>query len=183
MTEQTPDNKPAGKGRATPSRKQAQAATVRPLVGDRTPEGKAIAKEKAKAERERIRAGQLAGDDRYLPVRERGPQKKMARDLVDGRYTAGEFLIPVMVLVLVLSLVDQGNPSSTYNQVLSVATLGIMLLVVIDSLIVFRSVNRAAKAKFGDKVERGLGLYAAMRGTQPRLMRLPKAAVSPRNKK
>jgi len=183
MTEQAPESKSTGKGRATPSRKTAQAAKVRPLVGDRTPEGKALAKEKARAQRERIRAGQLAGDDRYLPIRDRGPQKKLARDLVDARYSVGEFLIPVMVLVLVLSLLDQGNPTSTYNQILSVSTLGIMLLVVIDSLVIFRKVKRVTTEKFGDKTERGLALYAAMRGTQPRMMRLPKAAVGPRKNK
>ncbi|MFM7030259.1 MAG: DUF3043 domain-containing protein [Micrococcales bacterium] len=183
MTEQAPESKSTGKGRATPSRKAAEAAKVRPLVGDRTPEGKALAKEKAKAERERIRAGQLAGDDRYLPFRDRGPQKRLARDIVDGRYSVGEFLIPVMVLVLILSLLDQGHPTSTYNQVLSVSTLGIMVLVIIDSAFIYRKVKRVTTEKFGDKAERGLALYAAMRGTQPRIARLPKAAVNPRDKK
>jgi len=183
MTEQAPEQKPAGKGKATPSRKQAQAANVRPLVGDRSPESKALAKEKAKAERAKIRAGQLAGDDRYLPVRERGPQKRFVRDLVDARYTVGEFLVPAMVMVLLLSFTDS-NQSSLFNRILSWASIGIMLAIAIDSIFIFRRIKRLATEKFGaDKIESGLGFYGVVRAAQLRVMRLPKPTVGPFLKK
>jgi Protein of unknown function (DUF3043) len=186
MSESSPEEKPAGKGKATPTRKQAQAATVRPLVGDRSPEAKAAAKEKAKADRARVRAGQLAGEDKYLPLRERGPQKKFVRDLIDTRYTVGEFLVPAMVLVLLLSFTDS-NQASTFNKTLSLISIGIMLAIVLDSLFIASKVRKATKAKFGaDKVERGLALYGVVRGTQLRVLRMPKPAVGPflsKNKK
>jgi hypothetical protein len=171
--------KSTGKGKATPSRKQAEAANVRPLVGDRSPEAKQAQKEKAKADRERVRAGQLAGDDRYLPLRERGPQKKFVRDLVDARYTVGEFLVPAMVMVLILSFTDS-NQASTFNRLLSYVTLVIMLAIVVDSIILSRRIKRKAIEKFGaDKLERGLAFYGVVRGTQLRLMRLPKPQIGP----
>ena len=187
MSDQNPETqasaaKAAGKGKATPSRKQAEAANVRPLVGDRTPEGKLAAKEKAKAERAKMRAGQLAGDDRYLPVRERGPQKKFVRDLVDQRYTVGEFLVPAMVMVLLLSFTDP-NQNSTFNHILSWASLGIMVAIVIDSLFIGRKIKKATNQKFGDKVETGLALYGIVRASQLRVMRLPKPSVGPFIKK
>ncbi len=37
-------------------------------------------------------------------------------------------------------------------------------------------VKRMAKAKWGDKTEKGLGWYAAMRSIQMRFLRLPEAA-------
>ncbi|MEY4410855.1 MAG: hypothetical protein RLZ69_429 [Actinomycetota bacterium] len=183
MTEQAPEQKSAGKGKATPSRKQAQAANVRPLVGDRSPEAKALAKEKAKAERAKMRAGQLAGDDRYLPVRERGPQKRFVRELVDKRYTVGEFLVPAMVMVLLLSFTDS-NQTSTFNRILSWASLGIMAAIVIDSVFIARRIKKAATEKFGaDKLESGLAFYGVVRASQLRVMRLPKPTVGPFIKK
>lgn len=183
MTEQAPEQKAAGKGKATPSRKQAQAANVRPLVGDRSPEAKALSKEKAKAERAKMRAGQLAGDDRYLPVRERGPQKRFVRELVDKRYTVGEFLVPAMVMVLLLSFTDS-NQTSTFNRILSWASLGIMAAIVIDSVFIARRIKKAATEKFGaDKLESGLAFYGVVRASQLRVMRLPKPTVGPFIKK
>jgi hypothetical protein len=38
-------------------------------------------------------------------------------------------------------------------------------------------VKKAARAKWGDKTERGLGWYAAMRTIQMRFLRLPKPKV------
>jgi Protein of unknown function (DUF3043) len=179
MSDSTPEQKPTGKGKATPTRKQAEAANVRPLVGDRSPEARAAQKAKAKADRERMRAGQLAGDDRYLPLRERGPQKKFVRDLIDSRYTIGEFLIPAMVIVLLLSFFDS-NQYSTYNKVLSAASIGIMLAIVIDSVFIARRIKRKASEKFGaDKLERGLAFYGVVRATQLRVMRMPKPQVGP----
>jgi len=187
MTAQTPEpaetEKVVGKGKATPSRKQAQAANVRPLVGDRSPEAKQAAKEKAKADRAKMRAGQLAGDDRYLPPRERGPQKRFVRDLIDARYTVGEFLVPAMIMVLLLSFMDS-NQASTFNKVLSWASIGIMAAIVIDSLFIARKIKKAASEKFGaDKLESGLAFYGIVRATQLRVMRLPKPVVGPFLKK
>jgi len=187
MSDQTPESaateKTAGKGKATPSRKQAQAANLRPLVGDRSPEAKQAAKEKAKVERAKMRAGQLAGDDRYLPVRERGPQKRFVRDLIDSRYTVGEFLVPAMIMVLLLSFMDS-NQASTFNKVLSWASIAIMAAIVIDSLFIARKIKKAAGEKFGaDKLEGGLAFYGIVRATQLRVMRLPKPSVGPFLKK
>ena len=179
MSESSAEQKPAGKGKATPTRKQAQAATVRPLVGDRSPEAKEAAKAKAKADRARMRAGQLAGEDKYLPLRERGPQKKFVRDLIDARYTVGEFLVPAMVMVLLLSFMDS-NQASTFNKTLSLISIGIMLAIVLDSVFIARKVKKAAKEKFGaEKLESGLALYGVVRGTQLRMLRMPKPAVGP----
>jgi len=130
-----------------------------------------------------MRAGQLAGDDRYLPVRERGPQKRFVRELVDKRYTVGEFLVPAMVMVLLLSFTDS-NQTSTFNRILSWASLGIMAAIVIDSVFIARRIKKAATEKFGaDKLESGLAFYGVVRASQLRVMRLPKPTVGPFIKK
>ena len=61
----------SGKGRPTPSRKEAEAArktTIRAKRG--TKEGKKASREADRMERARQRQGMLAGDPRFLPARD-----------------------------------------------------------------------------------------------------------------
>ncbi|MFM6963748.1 MAG: DUF3043 domain-containing protein, partial [Micrococcales bacterium] len=98
------ENKPAGKNTPTPARKTQEAANRRPLVGDKSKEGRKISKEHAAEARRKAREGMMRGEEKYLPIRDRGPQKKMARDIVDSRFTAGELVIPIMVAYLVVTM-------------------------------------------------------------------------------
>jgi hypothetical protein len=169
--------KKPGKGHATPSRKQAEAQNVRPLVAgasaSKDPVAKAAAREQLRANRTKAREGMLAGDDRFLGPRDRGPQKRMARDYVDSRFTVGEAMIPTMVLVLLLSAFN----SITIEAILVLLMWILLLGIVIDGWFISRKVNRMAAEKFGaGKVEKGLGWYAAIRATQLRWMRIPKPA-------
>lgn len=75
----------SGKGRPTPSRKEREAARKKPLIGDRSKEAKKAARAQLAAKRAEAREGMLNGEERYLTVRDRGPQKKLARDMVDSR--------------------------------------------------------------------------------------------------
>jgi hypothetical protein len=180
MTDIEPTSKSAGKGKATPSRKTQESANFKPIVGDKSPEAKKAAKEKATAERKRARDGIAAGDDRYLLVRDRGPQKKMARDIVDARLTIGELMIPVMVLVLFLSGIN--SPALQLGLVL---TMWLVLAgIVVDGIFINRKVKATIAEKFGEsKLESGLGWYAIVRATQLRIMRTPKPTVGRGSKK
>src|SRR5476649_2244831 len=82
--EELANNPIAPKGHATPTRKQREAARKRPLVGDKSPESRAISKEQQRAQRERARIGFANGEEKYLPMRDRGPQKRFIRDIVDS---------------------------------------------------------------------------------------------------
>lgn len=116
----------------------------------------------------------LAGDERYLTIRDRGPQRKFARDLVDARFTAGELVLPALFVVVLLTFVD-----SIELQVISLfAMWGLFAVVAFDAWMISKSVKKSASAKFGsDKIEGGLGWYAAMRSIQMRAMRIPKPQV------
>ena len=61
-----------GKHRPTPSRAEQEAARKRPLVAD-TKEARARAKAELASQRERARIGMANGEEKYLPVRDRGP--------------------------------------------------------------------------------------------------------------
>ena len=61
-------------------------------------------KAKARAERTRVREAMLSGEEKYLPARDRGPERRYLRDAVDTRWNIGEILLPAMILVLAVSL-------------------------------------------------------------------------------
>lgn len=161
-----------GKNRPTPSRAEQEAARRRPLVAD-TKEARARAKAELAGQREKARVGMANGDERYLPVRDKGPQRKFARDFVDAGWHAGELLMPLMLLVILVSLVR--NQAIVYYSF--VALWLYILFVVGDMIITSHRVKKLARAKFGDRIEKGLGWYAAMRSIQMRFMRLPKPQV------
>jgi hypothetical protein len=163
-----------GKGQATPTRKEREAANRRPLVGEKTKEGKKLSKEQVAAERKAAREGMLRGEEKYLPIRDRGPQKKMVRDIVDARFSLGEMILPAMFIFLIATTID------VYTvQLASWITLWILFAAVVaDALIIGRRVERELSTKFGyGKLERGLRWYAAMRSLQMRPMRMPKPQV------
>ena len=164
----------SGKGRATPTRAQQEAARRRPLVAN-TKEAKAAARADLNERRNRAQAGMAAGEEKYLPVRDKGPQRRWVRDYVDAGWHPAEFVMAVMVLVIVASLIPAELAIAFYAYIVMMA----YLIIAIGGMVLlsFR-VKRKAAAKFGkERLERGLGWYAAMRALQMRFMRLPKPQV------
>jgi hypothetical protein len=171
--EETQARLKAGKGAPTPSRAQQEAARKRPLVPNDRKEAAKQARAKAAESRERARVGMAVGDERYLPMRDRGPQKKYVRDYVDARFSVGEVLIPVMFAVILLTFI----PDPAVQSIGILALWAFFLVAVADVVVLGFLLNRKLAAKFGaDKVER-VRWYAAMRALQLRPLRLPKPQV------
>lgn len=161
-----------GKHRPTPTRAEQEAARKRPLVPD-TKEAKKRARADLAAARDRARIGMANGEEKYLPVRDRGPQRRFVRDFVDAGWHPGELLMPFMVLVIVASLVP--NPEIAFY---GFVALWMYVLIAIGGMVLVSiRVKKAARAKWGERTEKGLGWYAAMRTIQMRFMRLPKPQV------
>lgn len=165
----------AGKGRPTRSRKEAEAARARPLVANR--HDKAAMREqrlKAREDRERARAGMMSGDERYLTARDQGPQRRWVRDYVDARFSIGEFMIPAMGAVLLMTFI----PIEAFQIGSLVAIWVFVFFAVGDAIILGRRVTKKLAEKFGaDNVQSGTKFYAAMRSLQMRMLRVPKPQV------
>jgi hypothetical protein len=163
----------SGKGHATPTRKEKEAARKRPLVSSDRTAARKQAREQMQLQRDRARVGLANGEEKYLPIRDRGPQKRYVRDYVDARFSVGEVLIPVMFLVIILTFFPQPEV-----QVIGIAALwGFFVIAIADAVILGFLLNRKLAAKFGaDRVEK-VRWYAGMRAMQLRLMRLPKPQV------
>jgi len=163
----------SGKGRPTPTRKEREAARKRPLVPNDRKQARNEHRDKMNAAREKARLGMAAGEERYLPQRDKGPQKKWVRDYVDARISIGEFLIPVMFFVIILTFI----PSIEAQTISILGLWAFFLVAVLDSILLGFIVRRKLTAKYGaDKVEK-VRWYAAMRALQLRVLRLPKPQV------
>jgi hypothetical protein len=172
VVEEPVESAPASKGHATPTRRERELARKRPLVSADRSAAKKQDRAAMQVERERQRVGMANGEEKFLPARDRGVQKRYVRDYVDARISVGEGLIPVMVLVILL----------TFFNIPAVQVSAMLLLYVffaaaiIDALIVGQILTKRINAKYGDKAEK-VRWYAAMRGFQLRVMRLPKPQV------
>ncbi|MFD2683270.1 DUF3043 domain-containing protein [Streptomyces phyllanthi] len=171
---QQPRDPQAPKGRPTPKRSEAQAQ--RRSVAN-TPSTRKEAAKRARDERrsalERQRQALAGGDERYLPVRDKGPVRKFARDFVDSRFSVAEFFLPLAVIILVLSMV---RVASLQNIAL-LLWLFVIVLIVVDSIWVAMRLKRQLNERYPDENKRGAVAYALMRTLQMRRLRLPKPQV------
>ena len=95
--------KPGGKGRPTPTRKEAEAAARERAKVPRTRKEQAKAQRAARSESsQRIRQGMKDGDERYLLARDKGPVRRFIRDFVDARFGFAEIVIPMMFIAIVV---------------------------------------------------------------------------------
>lgn len=161
-----------GKGRPTPSRKEAEAARKAALKP--TSDRKELARRKRRLrteQREKVRKAMLTGDQKNLPTRDRGPVRAFCRDLVDSRYNVAEFLLPLLVLILVLSMI----PSLVGVQfALWMATI---VGTTVDTMWLWARTRRELRARFPADETRGALAYTLLRSTQLRRLRLPKPQV------
>jgi hypothetical protein len=170
--EELANNPVAPKGHATPTRKAREAARKRPLVGDKSPESRAISKEQQRVQRERARAGMANGEEKYLPLRDRGPQKRFIRDVVDSRWGFAELTIPILFVLVVVGYLD-----AALSAYVTYGLWVLILFVLIDVIVLHFRINKLLAAKFGaDRVEKR-GLYHVTRSIQLRIMRMPKPQV------
>jgi len=179
--QQKPETKTVtGKGRPTPTRKEREAANKRPLVGNRSKEARQAARDAQRAEREKARKLALAGDERYLLPRDRGPQRKIIRDVLDNRYTLIEGLMPLMVLFLLVTSFTDDRAKDVITVVMILALFAVSL----EAAIINRKSAAKIREKLGEdtKLQRGNYFYTVTRGMQPRPLRLPKPGPRKNNK-
>ena len=96
-------SKPSGKGRPTPSRKEAEAAAKARAKPPRTRREQAAAQRATRGESsQRVRQGMRNGEEKYLLARDKGPVRRFIRDFVDSRFGFIELIIPLLVVTMVL---------------------------------------------------------------------------------
>ncbi|MFF2212112.1 DUF3043 domain-containing protein [Streptomyces antibioticus] len=169
-----PRHPQAPKGRPTPKRSEAQSQ--RRSVANTPMTRKEAAKrqrDERRAQMDRQRQALAGGDERYLPVRDKGPVRKFARDYIDSRFNVAEFFLPMAVVILVLSMIRVGSLQS----IALLLWLVVIVLIVLDSILTGFRLRKRLTERFPDDNRRGAVAYALMRSLQMRRLRLPKPQV------
>lgn len=171
-----------GKGKATPKRRDSQAARKQPLVRTgATAVGKGASKEAkaaARAERGRGRELMMAGDERYLLARDKGPVRRFVRDMVDSRWNIGEFLLPVMLVVVILSFSGLQLTQPGLFRAVFVGVYVMLVVAGVDAFLLTRRIRAGVVGRFGaDSYAKGTTMYAVFRAFQLRRSRVPRPGV------
>jgi len=161
-----------GKGRPTPTRREREAANRRPIVGN-SAEDKKAARARLNSEREKARVGMANGEERYLPAKDKGEQRRFVRDWIDARWNVGEVMMPVLVLFLIVGFAAAQTVLASYALLLVWA---FVALFVLDCVVLWLSFRRKLTKKFGS-MQRGTFFYVLTRAWQLRFLRLPKPQV------
>jgi hypothetical protein len=170
--------KSGGKGRPTPKRHEAQGRRPGPPPPPPTTRKEAYKRmrEQQASGRSATRAGALRGDDSHLPARDRGPVRKLVRDVVDARRNAGSFFLVIAALVLVGYFI----PSPAVQSYTVFLWFLFFLVIIADSVFLGRRIKRAVLERFPNQDHRMRGLiwYGISRSTMVRRWRFPKPEVA-----
>jgi hypothetical protein len=166
------------KGRPTPKRNEAQGRRQGPPPPPPTTRKEAYKRmrENQAAGRGAARAAAARGDEAYLPARDRGPERRLVRNVVDSRRNVAS----IFLIVVVLMLVAQFTPSLAVKTYSFAAWFGFFVLILIDCVVLARKIRRAVLERFPDTKAkmRGLAWYGISRSTMIRRWRFPKPEVA-----
>ncbi|SCL37758.1 Protein of unknown function [Micromonospora rhizosphaerae] len=163
----------------TPSKKELGKVTPkRPTAGRRpgTPTTP-LTKEQAREHRRAARAEAAAEFRREGGPRDRGPERLLARNVVDSRRTVGTWFFGGALIVLVGSNAAMPPIVRLISNILWGA---LALGVVIDSILISRKIKKLVRERFPKSDQRlgSLYLYAIMRSITFRRMRAPAPQVN-----
>lgn len=169
----TPSKKELGV--VTPKRQNTGRRVGEPAPTNRREAYKSV-KDRQRAERAEASAGMRAGDERYLLARDRGPERRLVRDIVDSRRTVGTWFFAGALIVL-LGSSTRMPPAVQLGANLLWAILAIG--VVADSVLIARKIGKLVRERYPNSTVRkgSLYLYGIMRGLTFRRMRVPKPQV------
>jgi hypothetical protein len=115
------------------------------------------------------RAAYMRGDQNALPARDKGPVKKFVRDYVDSKRSIGEYFLPLIMVVLILTVI----PSKQVQLLAILFMYSAMIYSLISGFVFSRKIRKIVSEKFPGEPTKGLGMYGWLRSTQMRRMRAP----------
>jgi hypothetical protein len=136
------------------------------------------------AKRREIRTKQrermMAGDEKYLMPRDRGPVKAYIRDSIDSRRNLLGLFMPLAILIFVALLV----PDQRVQSYTTLLCLLMLVAMVVEGILSGARITKRVRQKFPKEPVRGLsiGWYAFIRASQIRKLRVPKPRVGPGEK-
>jgi len=170
-----------GKGRPTPKRREAEARRRGPVAPPPRTQREAMkrlrgSKEDRRAERAERRQRMMSGDERFLLPRDRGPARAYVRDLVDSRRQLMGLFMPMALIVLLTLFI----PDQRIQSAVSLATMGLLAVIVIETVFLGRQISQRVRQKFPNAKDSSVSLtfYAFTRATMLRRLRNPRPRVN-----
>jgi hypothetical protein len=168
----------AAKGRPTPTRREAQGRRAGPVPPPPLTRRQAYRRQKELRGTRRAETAERlrAGDESGLTRRDRGPERRLVRDIVDSRRNAGGAFLFVALLVLASYAV----PSTRFKQLAVLIWMATFLMMVFDSVLVGLRIRRLVRERFPDTGQRTAALiaYGVNRTIMIRRWRLPAPQVA-----
>lgn len=167
----------SGKGRPTPKRSEAQGRRQGPPPPPPTTRKEAYKRmrEQQAANRASNRRAMLAGDESALPPRDRGPVRKLVRDVVDARRNIGSLFLAIAGVALIGTVV----PSPAIQSYATLLLISYFLLLIVDSFVLGRRITKTVRERHPEQRKtRGLVWYGISRSTMIRRWRFPKPDVA-----
>ena len=168
-----PGRTPA-KGRPTPKRSEAEKRRRQPYSAPADRKAAAKTRESDRTARQAKVAAMRRGEEWALPAKDKGKVRGLARDYVDSRHTLSEYyLFAVIVMIAMLFI-----PGLRQTIAVDLVVLVILAILVAEGWFTGRRVLRLVGERYPGETTRGVRLYAALRSTQIRRMRMPPPRVS-----
>jgi Protein of unknown function (DUF3043) len=167
----TPSKKELGK--ATPKRKGGVKSEPPPA---NRKEAQKRSRDKQRVARVESRAGMMAGKEEYLLARDKGPDRRLVRDVVDSRRNLASYFIPAAAVFFLGSSTAMPPIVRTVANTLSIL---MVLALIVDSYLLTRKVGATlrAKAPKASRPPRSNYYYAILRSMSFRRMRMPAPQV------
>lgn len=166
----TPKKGEATRKRPVANRRVADARPSDPKVAAK------LSRERQREIREESRRGMMAGDERYLLPKDKGPVRKLARDVVDSRYNVATILFFGLFASLLLA---SGVFPPLVRSVANGLLVFLILATLVDTVLTVRKIRGLIAKRLPKETQglRGLYFYVLMRSISLRRMRIPKPQV------
>jgi hypothetical protein len=162
-------------GVTTPKRGSQQVRRPgAPAAAKNSPEQAKAVRSLARQKRLDDRAAMMRGEESALLARDRGPEKRLVRNIVDARRNIGSYFFGIVLVLLLLSSVSPGLLALG-----DLIFLFMLLTIAVDSYFLSRRIKRVVAERFPKSTVRGgvLYRYGIMRALSLRFMRIPKPQV------
>jgi hypothetical protein len=168
--------KSSGKGRPTPKRSEAQGRRPGPPPPPPTTRKEAYRRMRSSqaANRGTARAAAARGDENYLPARDRGPVRRLTRQVVDSRRNVGSLFLVIAALAVVSFFVRNAYVQ-TYTSLLLMV---FFLFFIVDAFFLARRIKKAIAEQLPKENPKGAVWYGVSRSTMIRRWRFPKPEVT-----
>jgi Protein of unknown function (DUF3043) len=184
-----PKGHSAGKGRPTPKRREAEGRRRGPVPPPPRTQREAMrrnrttrpTREQRVRENTQRRERMMAGDEKYLLPKDRGPVKAFARDAIDARRNLMGLFMPLAVVVLVSYVAQIAVPTVPIQLYVMAACLLFLLAMVVEAVMLGRLVAKLARAELPKESVGIVSMiwYTFTRASQVRRLRIPRPRVRP----